>query len=189
MKKNIVFPGDPLVSAEELLPGEGTYGNGEWIRAAIFGELQIDRKEKNAYIKPLTAFPAKIKKGDKVIAKVKEVGAEMAFFKIACKADNPLRSIPNETEAILHISQVSREYTIDIGKEYHPNDIIRAQVISNPPGIKLSTKGKEFGAIKAYCTRCKNPLIRKNNLLYCEECKRSEMRKIAFDYGEGKISF
>jgi exosome complex component CSL4 len=188
MKKNIVFPGDPLVSAEELLPGEGTYENEKWIRAAIFGELQVDRKEKKASIKPLTGFPAKIKKGDEVIAKVKEVSPEIAFLKIVCKADSPLRSISTGTEAILHISQVSDEYTIDVSKEYHLNDIVRAKVILDPPSTRLSTKGKEFGVIKAYCTRCRKSLERRNNLLYCSECKHSEIRKIAFDYGEGKIS-
>jgi len=188
MKKNIVFPGDRLASAEELLPGEGTYANGEHICAAIFGEFETDQKKRCASIKPFTVLPTKIKEGDEVIVKAREVSPERAFLKIICKVEEPERSIPHETDAVLRISQISNQYTTDVTKEYHPNDIIRAKVISDPPSLHLSTKGKEFGVIKAYCTRCRRPLKKRNNTLYCDECKRPEMRKMASDYGEGRLT-
>jgi exosome complex component CSL4 len=38
--------------------------------------------------------------------------------------------------------------------------------------------------IKALCKRCRMPMKKRGNTLYCEYCDRTEYRKYADDYGD-----
>jgi exosome complex component CSL4 len=188
MKEKVVFPGDEVAYAEELLPGDGTYADGKHIRASILGKLLIDERERKAVVSPLTPHPQGLKNGDVILGEVRDVRPDMVFLKVVCNVEMPERDIPEDVEGILRVSQIAERYVKDASTEFRVNDIARAKVISDPPSLQLTTKRKDLGVIKAYCSRCRSPLIRKGNGLYCEECDRSERRKLADDYGSGKLS-
>lgn len=183
---SLVLPGDKLAITEELRAGNGTYELNGGIFSSIIGIFRIDRKKMTAEVQPITSVPLIIKEGDIVVCEVKQTGDAMVICRIIHIA-NKKRQIAGEKDVAIHISNISEEYVEDIRKKYRIGDIVRAKIIKAEPALQATTKGKEFGVIKAYCTNCRNPLIRKNILLECKVCGRVEERKIADDYGEGNI--
>jgi len=182
----VVLPGDKVAVTEELKAGDGTYEiNGE-IFSSIVGIFRIDRKKMRALVEPITSIPLVIKEGDIVICEVKQIGDAMMICRILHIA-NKKRQIAGEKDVAIHISNISEEYVENIGEKFRIGDIMRAKIIKAEPVLQATVKESQFGVIKAYCTNCRNPLIRKNNLLECKICGSVEERKIADDYGEGNI--
>jgi len=181
-----VLPGDKVAISEELQAGEGTYEKNGEIIASVIGKFKIDSQRMAAIVEPLAKMPLILKAGDTAICEVKQLTEAMVIVKIIHIAGNK-RQIAGEKDAAIHISNISNEFVDNIGKKFRIGDIVRAKIIRVEPAIQLSTKGKEFGVIKAYCTNCRNTLIKKDNLLECLSCGKLEERKVADDYGEGNL--
>ncbi|MEM1513301.1 MAG: exosome complex RNA-binding protein Csl4 [Candidatus Thermoplasmatota archaeon] len=183
---SIVTPGDRVATTEELLSGEGTYEEGGVIRASIFGKFVMDKERMKAVIKPLTDAPLVLKEGDTVICEIKQIMENIVIAKILHLAGNE-REIAGEKEGAIFISNIDNEFVEDVKSKFRIGDIIRAKIVRVDPVINFSTKDKHLGVIKAFCSNCRNILIRKNNILECKICGRIEIRKIADDYGSGNI--
>ena len=183
---SIVLPGDMVAMAEELMPGKGTYQEEGVIRSYITGIFKVDRKNLRAIVEPVVNEPLILKEGDIIIGEIKQVMDNIVLVDILHVAGKK-RQIARESDAALFIANISDEFVADLSTKYRIGDIIRARIIKVDPLLQLSTKGKEFGVIKAFCTNCRKPLIRKGNVLECPVCGRKEERKIADDYGEGNI--
>jgi len=178
----IVLPGEQVSTSEELLPGDGTYEENGIIRASRYGQFQVDNKNNKAVVKAMTSVPVEVRKGDIVLAQVASVRSNMIIAEVI-HVIGKKRSISGDTNGTLKVAEISQAYIKDPATEYSPGDIIRAKVFQVKPSIQLSTKGKEFGAIKSLCKRCRTTLELKNNRLECENCKNKERRKLANDYG------
>lgn len=185
-EKTTIIPGEKIAASEEILPGYGTFDGGESIRGAITGRFFIDKEKMLARIEPIASMPVILKKGDAVICEVKIIMGSIVIAEIIHVAGKK-RDIAGGKDASIHISNLSKEYVEEIGKEYRIGDILRAKVIQVKPSLQLSTIGREFGVIKSFCMRCRHPLKKKGNKLECEECERTETRKTAMDYGEGNM--
>ncbi|MBC7129284.1 MAG: exosome complex RNA-binding protein Csl4 [Thermoplasmatales archaeon] len=183
---SIVIPGEKVATTEELIAGNGTYEEGGIIRASIIGKFIIDKEKMKAVIKPLTDVPLVLKEGDIVICEIKQIMENIVIAKILYLAGNK-REIAGEKEGAIFISNIDTEFVEDVKSKLRIGDIIRARVIKVDPVINFSTKDKHLGVIKAFCSNCRNILIRKNNILECKICGRKEIRKIADDYGSGNI--
>ncbi|RLF33904.1 MAG: RNA-binding protein [Thermoplasmata archaeon] len=183
IENKIVLPGDQVSTSEELSPGEGTFEEDGIIRAARLGVFSIDKKFKKALVKPLTSIPVMLKKGDIVLAEVTSVRSNMVIANVIHVVGEK-RQISGDTNGTLHVSEISKGYVKDPSSEYAPGDIIRARITQVKPSLQLETRGRELGVIKAMCTRCRHPLVRKGNILECENCRNRERRKTAIDYGE-----
>ena len=183
---SMVAPGDELAMAEELMAGEGTYQDKGIIRSSIIGKFRIDKKKLEAIVEPLPSMPLILKGGDVVICEVKQVMDAMVIVEILHVAGKN-REIAGERDGAIHVSNISDEYVSHPNTKYRIGDVIRAKVIRVDPLTQLSTKGNEFGVIKAFCTNCRNPLIKEGNSLKCPVCGKKEERKIADDYGMGNI--
>ncbi|MCD6513037.1 MAG: exosome complex RNA-binding protein Csl4 [Thermoplasmata archaeon] len=182
----LVMPGDEIAKAEELIAGEGTYEENGVIRSSIIGLFKPDREKLIAMVKPLSDIPLTLHNGDTVLGEVKQVMESMVMVKIIHVAGKK-RQIAGEKDAAIYISNISEEFVKNTSEKFKIGDIIRAKIIRTSPAIQLSTKGREYGVIKAYCSTCRHPLIMKNNHLECPVCGRRESRKIADDYGKGNI--
>ena len=182
----LVLPGDRVAISEELQAGEGTYEHSGDIIASVAGTFTVDRKRMRAVVEPVNAGPLLLKPSDIAICEVKQITDSMVIVNILHIAGRK-RRIAGSNDAVLHISNISNDYVESTGKTFRVGDIIRAKIIEVGNGIRLATKENNLGVIKAYCTQCRNPLIRKNNALECPICERTEERKIAADYGEGNI--
>jgi exosome complex component CSL4 len=186
MKEKIVMPGDQLSTSEELLPGEGTYEEDGIIRAARIGTYFVDSKYRRAKVKPLTSTPVVLKKGDIVIAQVMNTRASMIVANVI-HVIGKNRSVSGDTDGTIHVKEISTGYVKDATTEYAVGDYIRAKVIQVKPSIQLATKDRDLGAIKALCTKCRHSLVRKGNMLECENCGNKAKRRIAMDYGQIEI--
>ena len=183
---SIVLPGEKIATTEELLAGNGTFEEKGIIRASILGKFILDKEKTRAIVQPLTDIPLVLREGDIVICEIKEIGENIAIAKILHVAGGK-RDVAGEKEGAIFISNIDNEFVDDIKNKFRIGDIIRAKVIRVDPVINFSTKERYLGVIKAFCTNCRNVLIRKNNILECKVCGKIEIRKIADDYGSGNI--
>ena len=185
-KNKIVIPGDQVSTSEELSPGDGTFEEDGIIRSSRIGTCVVDEKHRRAIIKPLTSIPVELKKGDIVLAQVGSVRSNMIIAEVI-HVIGKKRSISGDTNGTLRVSEISNGYVKDPSTEYAPGDIIRAKVTQVKPSIQLATKDRDLGVIKAMCSKCRNTLVKKGNMLECNNCKNKEKRKTTNDYGNYNI--
>lgn len=98
------------------------------------------------------------------------------------------RSISGDTDATIHVKEIAQGYIKEASTEYKPEDYVRAKVIQVKPSVQLETKERNLGAIRALCTKCRHPLVKKDHNLECENCGNKEHRRIAEDYGALDLS-
>jgi exosome complex component CSL4 len=182
MKHKLVMPGDQLSTSEELMPGDGTFEENGIIRAARIGTYVVDEKHRTAEVKPATSTPVILKKGDIVIGRVIMAKEKMIIVEVKHVAGKN-RSISSDTDATIHVKEIAQGFIKEASSEYKAEDYIRAKVIQVSPSVQLETKERNFGAIKALCSKCRHPLVKKSQGLECENCGNKEYRRIAEDYG------
>jgi exosome complex component CSL4 len=185
-EKRIILPGEEIGTSEEFMAGEGTYEEEGRIYAECTGVLEIDSSEMVARVKSLPSTPIILKAGDLVIGYVNEIKGNIAVIDVI-RLSGSERAISSDTSGSIHISKVSEDYISSIGWAFRVGDIIRAKVIQTEPSLQLSTIGAELGVLKSLCIACRTPLVRKDQDLYCPNCERLWQKKIASDYGEGKL--
>lgn len=188
MEKRFVIPGEFLGTEEEYLAGEGTYIEGESIRASVCGTLlEQNRRLSVAHGTPLRAYGV----GSIIIGRVENIVEPIALVSMQMggaleQADE--RFGDNPDYAVLHASMIKRGYVRNVRDEYRIGDIIRAKIVDMRNGeMRLSTDSEELGAIKAFCSKCRHPLRQEGRLLKCEQCKATENRKLAKDYRKAQI--
>lgn len=176
----VVIPGDRIGSAEEYAKGKGIYEENGELFAAVAGHLVV--KGRVANIESFASIPEVIK-GDVVLGRVVDVRNTMALVEVVSKKGEK-RSLTTRSLGLLHISNVSEECVKDISEAVGYFDIIKARVIED--NLRLSTKEKEMGVLKAFCSSCKNDMVREGDILKCPVCGKTERRKISSDYGKGE---
>jgi exosome complex component CSL4 len=180
MDNKIVLPGEQVSTSEELLPGDGTFEENGIIRASRLGTYFVDDKHKKVIVKPLTSIPIEIKKGNIVLAIVNSVRSNMVIADVI-HVIGKKRAVSGDTNGT--VSEISSGYVKDPATEFAPGDIIRAKVTQVKPSIQLATKDRDLGVIKSMCSKCRHSLIRRGNMLECENCGNKEKRRYASDYG------
>jgi exosome complex component CSL4 len=182
MKQKFVMPGDQLSTSEELLPGDGTFEENGIIRAARIGTYVVDEKHRTAEVQPASSTPVILKRGDVVIARVTNAKPTMIIVEVV-HVTGKNRSVSSDTDATIHVKEIAQGFIKDASTEYKTEDYIRAKIIQVKPSVQLQTKDRNLGAIKALCSKCRHPLIKKSQGLECENCGNKEHRRIADDYG------
>jgi len=182
-RDKMVLPGEQLSTTEELYSGEGTFEEDGVIRASRVGRYVVDEKHRKAMVEPLTSVPVLLKKGDTILAGVLSVRSSMVIVEVTHVIGKD-RAISGDTNGTIRVSEISTSYVKDPSSEYQIGDIIRARVTQVKPSLQLATKDGNLGVIKALCVKCRQPLIRKDNILECKNCGNKERRKVAMDYGE-----
>jgi len=184
-EKRLVFPGDEVGMAEEWLSGKGTYEDEGKIHAAHVGILQYDDDNLEAKVEPVNPI-VEIEEGDIIYGVVEARKNSMVVISIDM-VEGSSRGVKEDTEASLHISKVSDDYTEELENEYLVGDIVRAKVVQAEPTLRLSTIGSEFGIVKGYCSQCRKDMKYEKNKLYCPRCDIYENRKISKAYGKIKL--
>ena len=181
-EKKFVLPGDKLSTSEELLSGEGTFEEDGIIRASQVGTYFVDSQHKKAKVKPLTSTPVILKRGDIVLAEIRMIRSSMIIANVIHIIGSK-RAISGDTNGTLRVSEISKGYIKDPTDVFSLGDIFRAKVTQVKPSIQLETKDQQFGVIKAFCSKCRQSLIKKDNILECEKCGNKERRLITNDFG------
>ena len=185
----VVIPGEDIGTVEMFEAGEGTYVTEDGrIRSSLYGKLITDTQALRAAVVPLHR-PNKLRVGDVVYGTIHDnkTGLSLAFVE---KVEGTKRALAQDNFAAIHIAEADDRYVDELGQVFRPSDMIRARVSMVEPTLKLSTKGPEFGVVKAFCGNCRAPMEisrRMSGTLWCENCKRGESRKISTWYGKAKV--
>ncbi len=179
----LVLPGDVIGTAEEFVPGPGTYEDNGRVYAALFGHRHVDHQARAVSVLALNAIP-RLGEGDLVYARVDEIKSAMAILTILASAATN-RSVPGAPEGTIHISKAREGYTETLATEFGVGDIVLAKILQGRPSVKLTTAPPTFGVIAARCQSCHAllTLSPKGSGLVCLRCGAQERRKIARDYG------
>ncbi len=180
-----VFPGDEIAVEEEYLAADGTFVCNGKIYASQIGRLVLDDDECIARVISPNP-PNMLKEGDTVYAVVNDTRKTMVTATALCREGTD-RAIASSTDATLHVSKISPNYTSSTSEEMRKGDLIRARVIGTKPSLQLTTKDAHLGVVRAQCGLCKTELVRKGENLFCPKCRRSQPRKLADDYGDIRL--
>ena len=187
-KQELLFPGDFIASEEMFLPGEGTYAEDGKIKAAGFGFAVQDMKKREVHLESPVVTPVTYRRGDNVLGIVARARDNVAFVDIIPSKVGNHRLLPSDASAVLKVSDIRQGYVKSLTDELQTGDIVRARIIeASSHNIGLSTKGDNYGAIKAFCSRCRHPLNKQGDSLICPQCNWKDKRKIAKDYRLGRI--
>jgi exosome complex component CSL4 len=179
--ERFVMPGELLGTAEEFVPGPGTYEDGGRVYAALLGHSHVDPAARAVSVQAVHGIP-RIATGDLVYARVDELKSQMAICTILASATTR-RSAPGVPEGTVHISKAKDGYTDSLADEFAPGDILLAEVIQGHPSIKLTTAPPELGVVAARCQSCHGMLSAGSKGLVCLRCGATERRKQSRSYG------
>ena len=185
----LVFPGDKIATAEELLPGQGTTDIDGDIIGIMLGKFHINKSNAKAEVSPVTNIPVELKEDDTVICEVKHVMDKLVLVDVLHVAGTN-RRITGDKDGAIPVPNISKEYVTSAMDKFKIGDIARAKVIQAGGNIRLSTVGKNLGVIKAYCTKCRAALLIPEDGkigMECARCGNIEERKLSADYGEGNL--
>ena len=179
-RSSLVLPGDLLGTAEEFVPGRGTYEDKGKIYAALMGHRYVDARDKAVRVDALHAIPHVVE-DDLVYARVDELKSAMAVCTVLSLASGR-RAVPGAPEGTVHISKAKDGYTESLGEVFQTGDILLARVLQAQPTIKLSTASANLGVVSARCQVCHGLLERGPKELDCPRCGNRESRKMAQDF-------
>lgn len=167
---------------EEFIPGEGTYVDGDTIRALIAGVVSIG-SDRRISVRPSHSVPSALKPHMTVLGRVEEIFEPIALVRIAPLETGLLRQSWPDVFGVLHVSRVKPGYARNLKDEIKIGDIIKATIEEIKVGEpSLSTKDRGCGVVKAFCTRCRSPLKLAGTMLVCESCGNRESRRLGFPY-------
>ncbi len=182
----VVLPGEMICTIEEWAPGKNVFEENGRIYSKTLGITEFDKKNMTVNVKPINNLPD-LKTGDIVYGVVQDLYNDFVLLTVISIDGVEREIVGGKQDGIIHVSKVTNKYIDEIGKAFRIGDIVRAKVIRAKPSLQLTTNEPNLGVVKALCMKCRSPLVRKNDQLYCERCERTEMRKIANDYGNIKI--
>ena len=177
---DLVLPGDLLGTAEEFVPGRGTYEDHGRIFAALMGRRAVDPRDKAIHVEALHPIPH-VAEEDVVFARVDEVKSAMAVCTVLSLAGGR-RQVPGAPEGTVHISKAKDGYTESLSEAFQTGDIVLARVLQSHPTIKLTTAPPNLGVVSARCQVCHGLLDTGGKELTCPRCGNREVRKLAKDF-------
>ncbi len=183
-----VLPGDHAGAIEEYMPAEGTFSSDEGVYSSNIGDLHLDAKSHSAKVSISTKVPKLQGVGIVTIGVVAEASEMVAIVDLVPLETGKTTFALNGISAVLHVSNIRSGYVKDLREEVKIGDMLRVKIISvDPTTTKLTIDGKDLGVIKAYCTRCRQPLRASGPKLVCDRCGNVEQRKTADDYDSGRL--
>ncbi len=185
----VVTPGDRIAAAEEFMPSDGSYEEGGDVYASVVGEPRYDQERYTVRVDASMKQPRMNVVNSIVYGRISQLYDNYAVVELFPYSTKRYRLVPPSSFAMLRVSSVRRGYVKSMRDEFGVGDWIRAKIsdIKERFYVNITTEGPKFGVIKAYCPRCRAPLVRRGRDLYCPRCKIRVHRKIAEDYGNPQI--
>lgn len=177
-----VLPGEFISTEEEFEPGQNTFAENGSILSDSVGKVIENNRQKAVHVeKPRPVTPAKV--SDIVYGEVMLVKDNSVSLSIFIDSESNERKVLSHTFASLPVRFVSREYVKDLYEMFKIGDLVKAKIASvNSYGIDVRTNEPELGVIRAFCSKCRQPLHLFGQNLKCLNCGSAERRKISNDY-------
>lgn len=181
------FPGKLVGTEEEFISGGGTYTEDGKIYSSTTGGALIG-SDRRVNVKAAVPIPSLVKPGMTVYGRVEEIFEPIALVRLEPVESSGIRQSSVRMMSVLHVSRIRSGYARSIRDWIRIGDIVKARVEDVARGeVNLSVKDNNFGVIKAFCSRCRSPLVLKERNLECASCGSKEIRKLSSDYGTVRI--
>ncbi|MEM0198681.1 MAG: exosome complex RNA-binding protein Csl4 [Desulfurococcaceae archaeon] len=177
---SFIVPGENIAVIEEAIPTSGVYVDEKgYIRALFAGTALLDKYRKTAGVKPLSKREFSLKPGSIAEGVVTSVSEDVAVVRIySANGSRILGAI-----GLLHVSQLTSEFVVDIYEYIKPSDLVKAKVLNAHPPYILSTREPSLGVLLAHCGNCGRELyLMPSGILRCNNCGNHERRKVAVGY-------
>lgn len=180
-----VFPGERLAVIEEYNEGEGTYQSDGEVRSAEIGVTRHDGATRSVAVEKKTPEIIVPEEGMVAVAEVGSVArrdARVDIFMLNGRHIHPTYS------GVIHISDISRDYTKNIDMALRNGDTVKGRIVNVKNRLnQMSLADPEYGVVYAYCSRCGGLLELDRGRLTCPDCGRMEQRKTARSYGKEEL--
>ena len=172
------FPGEKIASIEEYEAGENTFDDGDMVRSAVIGTINMNKKDRIATVSK-TQNQLMPKAEDIVIGTVAAVMSSMMAVTI-----NYINGVPSKSgiECICSTRNL-RKRTIAL-----VNDIVTLKILSQNNGTLHATINESnLGVLFTKCRKCGQVVLPYRDAIKCKECSWIDDRKLSSDFG--KASF
>ncbi|MDR1721452.1 MAG: exosome complex RNA-binding protein Csl4 [Methanobrevibacter sp.] len=179
---DFVMPGDVLGVSEQFIVDKWTYDDGGYIKAAVIGNVAINKRKIS--IIPKTSTPLVLEVGDTIVGQITDIKGQRAMVDVQGSIDSS-RQLALPYSGAIHVSQVKKGYLDKLTDAFRIGDIIEGKIVKvMVDNLDINTIDPEYGVVKAMCTRCRSYMVpsNKKDLLYCEVCDRKEKRKVSKNY-------
>ena len=174
MSQVTTIPGDQIASIEEYEAGHNAFDDGDMVRAATVGHVDIDKSLRVANIrnpKNLSVPNA----GDIIIGTVAAVMSSMIIVTIDYINDIPTIS---KVECICSTKNLRRKSPALV------NDIVRLKTVSHLNGaIHTTMEESHLGILFTKCRKCGGKVIQMRDAIKCTECAWIDDRKLSNMFG------
>ena len=176
----LVLPGDVIATAEEYLPGRNATESNGLVVSLIYGSVRKDDKNLTVSISPVKK-KLSVHVGEIAYGKVIKTDQRHASVKVGAVLDRELGLAEYTAEGSIGLSS---QFDKNGNPNIHIGDIVRTKILRiGDRGFELGIFGKNLGVLRTLCSKCRIPMRKKDSSLYCDNCERSEIRKVAEDYG------
>ncbi len=175
-KEKLVFPGTHIGPGEMYQEDETKVAEEDEIYSAVIGNLT----DKEGKIKPFKE--RKLLDIDDIVYGIVKIVFE-SFAVINIYPEN--KNILSPTDGVIKVMSAKKGgvYLKSMKDAVRVGDIVKAKVSDYRDEPVLSFHGDDLGVVKAFCSVCRFPLVQKGEKLFCEECKKPEMRSVSSNYG------
>jgi len=177
-EKKLVLPGSHLGSCEEFESGENTFTDNDETYSSTFGEVEVNEGAISVKREGKSISAPKI--DSKLICYVTRADPNKA--RLTCMLEDEVegKCRASSIDAVLPVPNVSRGHVESIRDAVKVGDIIKVRIYKIKEGgeIEVSVIGKDFGVLKAFCSKCRSSMHLKDHIFICNKCGWKERRKI-----------
>ncbi len=175
MSENSTFPGDKIASIEEYEAGHNTFDDGDMVRAATVGEIDMNKTSRvvNVNHPKLLSIP---KVGDVIVGSVAAVMSSMIAVSIDYINGKPTTS---------KVECVCGTRNLRIRNVALVNDIVALKIISHINGtIHAAINEPELGILYTKCRKCGGKVVTMRDAIKCTDCSWIDERKLSKNFGK-----
>ena len=175
MSENSAFPGDKIASIEEYEAGYNTFDDGDMVRAATVGKIDMDKTSRVANVNhpKLLSIP---KAGDIIIGSVAAVMSSMIAVSIDYINGKPTTS---------KVECVCGTRNLRIRNVALVNDIVTLKIVSHINGtIHAAINEPELGILYTKCRKCGGKVVSMRDAIKCTDCAWIDERKLSKNFGK-----
>ena len=175
MSENSPFPGDKIASIEEYEAGHNTFDDGDMVRAATVGQIDMDKTSRVANVNhpKLLSIP---RVGDVIVGAVAAVMSSMIAVSIDYINGKPTTS---------KVECVCGTRNLRIRNVALVNDIVTLKIVSHINGtIHAAINEPELGILYTKCRKCGGKVVSMRDAIKCADCGWIDERKLSKNFGK-----
>jgi exosome complex component CSL4 len=175
MSENSPFPGDKIASIEEYEAGHNTFDDGDMVRAATVGQIDMDKTSRVANVNhpKLLSIP---RVGDVIVGAVAAVMSSMIAVSIDYINGKPTTS---------KVECVCGTRNLRIRNVALVNDIVTLKIVSHINGtIHAAINEPELGILYTKCRKCGGKVVSMRDAIKCTDCGWIDERKLSKNFGK-----